>query len=44
MIILFTQAIYSIMVTMHLIGMMPTLYLFMQVIVIWTAYHTNSAK
>ena len=29
---------------MYLIGILPTLYLFLQIVVIWAAYHTNSAK
>ena len=32
------------MVTIYLIGMLPTLYLFLQIPVIWAAYHTDSAR
>eukprot|EP00092_Neocalanus_flemingeri_P032713 GFUD01035582.1.p1 GENE.GFUD01035582.1~~GFUD01035582.1.p1 ORF type:complete len:532 (+),score=158.44 GFUD01035582.1:59-1654(+) len=38
------SALYSVVVTMYLIGVLPTLYLFLQIVVIWAAYHTNSAK
>jgi len=38
------SAVYSVVVTMYLIGVLPTLYLFIQILTIWTAYHTNSAK
>jgi len=37
-------ALYSVVVTMYLIGVLPTLYLFLQIVTIWVAYHTNSAK
>lgn len=37
-------ASYSVAATMYLIGILPTLYLFLQIVVIWAAYHTNSAK
>ena len=40
----FLQAAYSVVVTMYLIGVLPTFYLFLQIVVIWAAYHTNSAK
>ena len=29
---------------MYLIGMLPTLYLFLQILFIWAAYHTESAR
>ena len=38
------QALYSVVVTMYLIGVFPTLYLFLQIVVMWAAYQTNSAK
>jgi len=38
------SATYSVLVTMYLIGILPTLYLCLQIAVLWTAYLTNSAK
>jgi len=37
-------AIYSVGVTMYLLGILPTLYIFLQIVVLWAAYLTNNSK